>query len=146
MLKFLCKLVNLSRSYKRKQKGLFFSEHSVFCSCGYFLLSFFLFSCSQRSEITCLYHTSTHDVVLCANFECMVWNVLHAACWKYRRQKIAKNLPSEHHRTTLLGCIFATSTYRQSEKNFFKQQHLLHTTCPHNMVNFGPLAAEIPIR
>ena len=29
MLKFLCKLVNLTKSYKRKQKGMFFSEHSV---------------------------------------------------------------------------------------------------------------------
>jgi len=29
VLKFLCKFVNLTRSYKRKQKGIFFSEHSV---------------------------------------------------------------------------------------------------------------------
>jgi len=32
-------------------------------------------------------------------------------------------------------------TYRQSEKKLVKQQYLLHM--PHNMVNFGPLAAEI---
>jgi len=32
MLKCLCKLVNLTRSHKRKHKGLFFSEHSVFGS------------------------------------------------------------------------------------------------------------------
>jgi len=29
MLKFLCKLVNLTRTYKRTHKGMFFSEHSV---------------------------------------------------------------------------------------------------------------------
>jgi len=29
MLKFWCRLVNLTTSYKRKQKGMFFSEHSV---------------------------------------------------------------------------------------------------------------------
>jgi len=29
MLKFLCKLVNLTGSYKRKHKGMFFSEHTV---------------------------------------------------------------------------------------------------------------------
>ena len=29
MLKLLCILVNLTRSYKRKHKGMFFSEHSV---------------------------------------------------------------------------------------------------------------------
>ena len=31
--------------------------------------------------------------------------------------------------------------YRQSEKKLVKQQYLLHR--PYNMVNFGPLAAEI---
>jgi len=31
--------------------------------------------------------------------------------------------------------------HRQSEKKLVKQQYLLHM--PHNMVNFGPLAAEI---
>jgi len=31
--------------------------------------------------------------------------------------------------------------YRQSEKNLVKQQYVLHM--PHNMVNFGTLAAEI---
>jgi len=36
------------------------------------------------------------------------WNVLNAARWKYRTQKIAKNLPSAHYRTTLSGSIFAT--------------------------------------
>jgi len=29
MLKFLCKLVNFTRSCKRKHKGMFFSGHSV---------------------------------------------------------------------------------------------------------------------
>ena len=31
--------------------------------------------------------------------------------------------------------------YRQSEKNFLSIN--ISSTCPHNMVNFGPLAAEI---
>jgi len=33
--------------------------------------------------------------------------------------------------------------YRQSEKKLVKQQYLLYVTCSHNMVNFGPLAADI---
>jgi len=38
-----------------------------------------------------------------------VWNVLHAAHWKYRTQKIwCKKSPSRPQHTTLLGCIFAT--------------------------------------
>ena len=32
-------------------------------------------------------------------------------------------------------------TYRQSEKNLLSSN--ISSTCPHNMVNFGPLAAEI---
>jgi len=32
-------------------------------------------------------------------------------------------------------------TYRQSEKNLLSIN--ISSTCPHNMVNFGPLAAEI---
>jgi len=31
--------------------------------------------------------------------------------------------------------------YRQSEKNWLNSN--IFPTCPHNMVNFGPLAAEI---
>jgi len=32
MLKFLCVLVNLTKTYNRKQKGMFFSGHSVYSS------------------------------------------------------------------------------------------------------------------
>jgi len=71
-----------------------------------------------------------------------VWNVLHAACWKYRMQEIAKNSPSRHHRTILSGYICATGARIDNwKKELVKQQYL--PTCPYNMVNFGPLAAEI---
>jgi len=70
-----------------------------------------------------------------------VWNVLHAACWKCRT-KVGKNCASGHHCTTLLGYIFATKAcIDNSKKKLVKQQCL--PTCPHNMVNFGLLAAEI---
>jgi len=49
-----------------------------------------------------------------------VWNVLHAARWKYRTQKIAKNSPSAHHRTTLSGCIFATKAHIDSWKKLVR--------------------------
>ena len=74
-----------------------------------------------------------------------VWNVLHAACWKCRTQKISKNLPSGHHRndrTTLLGYIFATKAHIDNRKKNLLNSNVT-PTCPHNMVNFGPLAAEI---
>jgi len=66
-----------------------------------------------------------------------VWNVLHAARWKCRIQKIAKNLPSGHHRTTLSGHFFATKARIDNREKLFKQLCL-----PHNMVNFSP-SAEI---
>jgi len=54
----------------------------------------------------------------------------------------AKKSPSWHHRTTLSGCVFATKACIDSRK-----KHLLSSntssTCPRNMVNFGPLTAEI---
>ena len=65
----------------------------------------------------------------------------HAARWKYRTQKIAKNLPSAHHRTTLSGYIFATKACIDSRKNLLNSN--IFPTRPYNMVNFGLLAAEI---
>jgi len=55
-----------------------------------------------------------------------VWNVLHAARWKCRTQKIAKNSPSGQHRTTLSGYIFATKAHIDNRKKPIKQQYLLH--------------------
>jgi len=38
----------------------------------------------------------------------LVWNLLHAACWKHRTRKSRQKSASGHHRTTLSGYIFAT--------------------------------------
>jgi len=56
-------------------------------------------------------------------------------------QKIAKNSPSGHHRTTLSVYISATKARIEIGKNLLDSN--ISPTCPHNMVNFGPLAAEI---
>ena len=66
-----------------------------------------------------------------------VWNVLHAACWKYRTQKIAKNSPSGHHHTTL------SSICSQLRHVLTIGKNSISPTCPYNMVNFGLPAAEI---
>jgi len=71
-----------------------------------------------------------------------VWNMLHAARWKYRMQKIAKNSPSAYHRTTLSGYIFATKARIDNRKKNLLNSNIF-PTCLHNMVNLGPLAAEI---
>jgi len=72
-----------------------------------------------------------------------VWNVLHAAGWKYRTQKSRQKSPSGHYRTYLSGCIFATKARIDNRKKILLSSNMSSSTCPHNMANFGPLAAEI---
>ena len=55
-----------------------------------------------------------------------VWNVLHAAPWKCRTKQIAKKSLSGHHRTILLGYIFATKACIDNRKKVVKQQCLPH--------------------
>ena len=68
--------------------------------------------------------------------------MLHAACWKYRTQKITINSASGHHRRSLSGFIFATKARIDNRKKNLLSSDMF-SACPHNMVNFGPLAAEI---
>ena len=67
--------------------------------------------------------------------------MLLAARCKYGRKKVAKN----RHLGTIaqvVGLYLRNyGTYRQSEKNLLSSN--IASTCPHNMVNFGSLAAEI---
>jgi len=54
---------------------------------------------------------------------------------------MAKNSPSGHHYTTLSGCTFATKARIENRKTACKTA--ITSTCLHNMVNFGPVTAEI---
>jgi len=49
-------------------------------------------------------------------------------------QKIAKNLPSVHHRTILSGYIFATKARIDNWKKIVKQQYV-----PHMSLQYGEL-------
>ena len=60
------------------------------------------------------------------------------------RKKSPKNSPSAHHRTTLLGDIFATKAHIDNWKKILNIS--ISSTCLHNIVNFGPLTAEISWR
>jgi len=60
------------------------------------------------------------------DFKMQVWNVLHAARWKYRTQKSRPKSPSGYHRTTLSGYIFATKERIDNRKKLVKQQYVLH--------------------
>jgi len=70
-----------------------------------------------------------------------VWNLLYAARWKHRTQKSHQKSPSGHHHTTLSGYIFETKACIDNRKKNLLSSSMSST--PHNMVNFGPLAAEI---
>ena len=67
--------------------------------------------------------------------------MLLAARCKYRTQKSRQKSPSGHHRTTSTGYIFETKARIDNRKNLLSSN--ISYRCPHNMVNFGPLAAEI---
>jgi len=56
-----------------------------------------------------------------------------------------KKSPFWHHRTTLFGCIFAAEACIDNQKKWKKNLLNSNTSsiCPHNMVNFGLLTAEI---
>jgi len=71
-----------------------------------------------------------------------VWNVLHAARWKYSTQKWRKKIaiwaPS-HNFVGLSSQLRHVSTI--GKKNLLSSN--IFSTWPYNMANFGPLAAEI---
>jgi len=69
--------------------------------------------------------------------------VLLAVCCKYGTQKSRQKSPSGHHRTTTTGYIFATKARIDNRKNLLSSN--TSSTCPDNMVNFGPLVAEMII-
>jgi len=50
--------------------------------------------------------------------------------------------PSEHHRTTLSGYVFTTKAHIDNRKKNLLSSNI-SSRCPYNMVNFGPLTAEI---
>jgi len=95
---------------------------------------------SQRSEIGCLpyFHTCCG---LSVNLECRSETCSTRLTENTARKKIVKKSPSGHHPTTLSGYIFVTKACIENRKNLLSSN--ISSTCPHNMVNFGPLAAEI---
>jgi len=101
-----------------------------------FLSSSFFFSLSYLSGCRLdVYHTSTH---VSANLECRS----EMYCMRLAENMGHKKSQSRHHRMTLSGYIFATKACINNRK-----ENLLNSNtsciCPHNMVNFGPLTAEI---
>jgi len=59
-----------------------------------------------------------------------VWNVLHAARWKYRTQR-NRHLRTIQHRINLSGYIFPTKARIDNRKKIVKQQYLPHMPLQH---------------
>jgi len=83
-----------------------------------------------------------HMVWRQCEFKMQVWKLLRAARWKHRTQKSQPKItiwPPSHNFVGLY--LPDEGTYRQSENKLLSSNE--SSTCPHNMVNFGLLAAEI---
>ena len=76
-------------------------------------------------------------MTLSANLECMS----EMCCMRLDQNTGCKKLPSGHHCTTSLGHIFASKACIDNQKHLLNSN--ISFTCPRNMVNFGPLTAEI---
>ena len=108
----------------------------------YLSSSFFFYSSPNLSGHRLdVYHTSTHDVALVwiynAGLKCAARGSLQIQDAK-KSPKIAIWAPSHNFDGLYLR---NQGTYRQSEKYLLSSN--ISSRCPYNMVNFGPLAAEI---
>ena len=116
----------------------------IFSCCGFYLsicllLSFFLAQ-SQRSEIGCLPYFDTWCGPS-AYLECMSETCCARLAENTGRKKVAKN----RHLGTIAQVCRAISLQLMHISTIGKSllSSNISSTCPHNMVNFGPLAAEI---
>ena len=144
-LAMFCQMSNIVIELKKKHVLRFSLIMAALRSrCGHYILVLFLSSfflaLSQRSQIGCLPYFYTW-CGRSANLECRSEMWCTRLAGNAGPKKIAKNSPSGHHRRTLSGYIFATKAYIDSRKNLLNSN--IFPTCSHNMVNFGPLTAEI---
>ena len=116
------------------------ADHYIFAL--WLLLSFFFFSSPNlsRRRLDIYFHTWC---VFSANlrFRSETCCTRLAVAENTRREKSRQKSPSGHHRTTLLGYIFATKARIDNRKKNLLSSNM-SSTCPHNMVKFGPIAAE----
>jgi len=115
----------------------------IFSPCAFFYLSsIFFFSPNLSRRRLDVYHTSTHGVAcgLSANLKCSLK--------RGARSLLEMQDPKNRHLGTVTQlCRAISSQLRHVSrlstigKNWLSSN--ISCTCPHNMVNFGPLVAEI---
>jgi len=111
----------------------------MFLPCGFFCLLFFpcLISAVAIGRLP-YFHTWCG---LSANLGCRS----ETCCTRLAEIQDAKSRQksqSGHHRTTMSGYVFASKACIDNRKKNLLSSNI-SSTCPHNMVNFGQLAAEI---
>ena len=106
---------------------------------SFFFLSSFFLAYSQPSHIGCLpYFQSTHGVALVRIEDA---GLKRAARGSLKIQD-AKKSPKVRHLGTIAQLCRAISSQLKHASTIGKK-HQYVPRCPHNIVNFGPLAAEI---
>jgi len=113
-----------------------------------FFVSFFLFLSLFSSPVLSRHRLDVLGLSyfhtwcgLGANLECRSEMCCTRRAANTGRKKIAKNSPSAHNRTTLSGYIFAAKAFIRNRKKVLNSN--TSSICPHNMLNFSPLTAEI---
>ena len=115
--------------------------HYIFALWFLLLSTFFFYSSPNLSRHRlAVCHTCTDGVALVRIQDAGLKRAAHGSL-KYRMQKIVKNSPSRHHRTTLSSYIFAIKAHSNNWKKVVKQQYLPHMCLQYG--ELGPLAAEI---
>ena len=110
-----------------------------------FILSFvvvvLLFFSRRRRVDVC--HTCLHTWCgLSVNLRCRSETCCTRLAANTGHKKSRQKSPSGDHHTTLSGYIFATKAHIDNRKKNLLSSNM-SSICPHNMANFGPLAAEI---
>ena len=112
-----------SRRYLWSPYGI--EQTIIFLSCGFFFLLLLLFPrliSAVAGWILPYFHTWCG---LSANLRCRSETCCTRLAENTGRKKVAK-IANWHHRTTLLGYIFATKAHIDNQKKLVKQQYVLH--------------------
>ena len=109
----------------------------------YIFLSFFYSSPNLSGRRLYVYRWPYFDTWCgpSANLECRSERGCTRLAANAGPKKTRQKSPSGHPRTTLSGYIFTNKARIDNQKKLLSSN--ISSTRPHNMVNFGPLAAEI---
>jgi len=109
------------------------------CDFFFYLLSFFLSSPNLSGRRLDVYHTCIHGVALVRIYNAGLKRTASGSL-KIQDSKNRQKSPSRHHRTNLSVCIFVNEVYMDNRKMLNSNTS---STCPENMVNFGPLLRSV---